>query len=187
MARSLLSLYAIDRDALRTIESELRALLQDDDRAGVAKMLGLGAELAARVASRPAVEWFLRTEDDADASPIYASLRRVTKKRALEAVWTSAHQSLEGRLRAYDRLREEKLVADAIDAALEPARVPFFLARKGATMGVVRDEERTILVEAIGPAGSLRGDGEDALPDELGAFGDALAEQDGTLLLHDAL
>src|SRR6185369_4436088 len=101
--------------------------------AGVAKMLGLGAELAARVSSRPAVEWFLRTDDDPDASPLYASLRRVTKKRALALVWTSEHPSLEGRLRAYDRLREEKPVADAIDAMLDPGRAPFFLARKGAT------------------------------------------------------
>ncbi len=187
MARTLLSLYAVDEDALRSLADELRGLLREDDREGVAKLLGLGAELAARLKSRPAIEWFLRTEDDAEASPLHASLRRIAKKRALSQVWTSAHASLEGRLRAYDRVREEKEVADAIDRALDPARVPFFLARKGATMGLLREGDRARLSQALGPHGSLRGEGEDALPDELAAFGDALAEHDGTLLVHDAL
>jgi hypothetical protein len=187
MARSLLSLYLVDLDAMRAIEAELRALLEEDDHAGVAKLLGLGAELAARVAARPAVEWFLRADDDPEAAPFHASLRRVTKKRALQQVWTSEHPSLEGRLRAYDRIRDETLVAEAIDRALDMSRVPFFLWRRGATMGLLQAADRRTLVDAIGPGGSLRDEGAEPLPDELSLFGDALADHEGTLLLHDAL
>ena len=184
MARPLLGLFTVDRSALDRLTAELRPLLASDDRAGVARLLGLAEALAQKLATRPAVEWFLRTDDDAEASPFHASLRRIAKKRALEAAWTSEHPSLEGRLRAYDTLREEAPVAAAIDRALDPARVPFFLARKGATCGVLLDADRTLIVDAIGPGGTLR---DDELPPELAAFGDALAELEGELLLHDAL
>lgn len=184
MARTRLSIYALQRGALAELESELRTLLSDDDREGVGKLLGLGEALAARVASRPAVEWFLRDDDDAEASPLYASLRRVAKKRTLEKVWTSEHPSLEGRLRAYDTIRDDRALAAAVDRALDHARVPFFLMRKGATMGLVTEKDRAAIADAIGPGGSLR---DDDLPPELAAFGDALAEQDGDLLIHDGL
>lgn len=187
MARPLLSLYAVDDQAMHALERELRALLSEDDRVGAAKLLGLGEQLSTRLASRPAVEWFLRTDDDAEAAPFFASLRRIAKKRALEKVWTSAHPSLEGRLRAYDVLRDEPAVAAAIDRALDSARVPFFLGRKGATVGMLRAAERTTLVDAIGPGGSLGGSGDEALPDELSAFGEALVEHDSVLLMHDGL
>lgn len=184
MARPLLALFTLDRSALDALSAELRPLLGNDDRAGVARLLGLAEALAQKLSSRPAVEWFLRTDDDAEASPFHASLRRIAKKRALEQVWVSEHPSLEGRLRAYDTLRDDARVAAAIDRALDPARVPFFLARKGATCGLLDDGDRALLAEALGPGGSLR---DDELPPELAAFGDALAELDGDLLLHDAL
>jgi hypothetical protein len=184
MARPLLALFSLDRAALDALGAELRPLLTTDDRPAVARLLGLGEALSQKLGERPAVEWFLRTDDDPEATAFHASLRRIAKKRALEQVWASEHPSLEGRLRAYDVLREDRPVAAAIDRALDASRVPFFLARKGATCGVLSDADRSTLVDAIGPGGSLR---DDDLPAELGAFGDALADLDGDLLLHDAL
>jgi hypothetical protein len=183
MARTLLSLYRLDRDALAALGLELRTLLEADDHAGVAKLLGLGEALAARIAQRRAVDWFLR-DDEGEAAPFHASLRRITKKRALERVWTSEHPSLEGRLRAYEPLREAEGAATAIDRALDPSRVPFFLHRKGATTGQLDEPARAHLAGILGSSGSLR---DDDLPPELAAFGDALDEEDGTLLVHDGL
>src|SRR5437868_6017646 len=122
MARPLLTLFSLDRAALDALSGELRPLLVSDDRAAVAKLLGLGEALAQKLATRAAVEWFLRTDDDAEATAFHASLRRIAKKRALEQVWTSEHPSLEGRLRAYDTLRDEPTVAAAVDRALDPGR-----------------------------------------------------------------
>jgi hypothetical protein len=184
MARPLLALYTLDRASLDALGAELRPLLVHDDRPAVARLLGLGEALQQKLATRPAVEWFLRTDDDPDATPFHASLRRIAKKRALEQAWASEHPSLEGRLRAYDSLRDDKEVAAAIDRSLDPARVPFFLARKGATCGLVVEADRALLEGALGPSGTLR---DDDLPPELAAFGDALAELEGDLLLHDAL
>jgi hypothetical protein len=150
----------------------------------VAKLLGLGEALAQKLADRPAVEWLVRTDDDAEAAPFFASLRRVAKKRALEKVWTSEHRSLEGRLRAFEPLREIAEAAGAIDRALDPERVPFFLVRRGGTAGILGDADRQRIVDALGPSGSIR---DDDLPPELAAFGDALDEVDGELLVHDAL
>ena len=185
MARTLLSLYRIDGTALRVLSESLRAELAADDRAAVAKRLGLGPSLADRLTSRPAIDWLVRPDDDADAAPIFASLRRIAKKGALEKVWTSEHPSLEGRLRAFEPLRDEPGAAAAIDRALDPAPVPFFLVRKGATVGVLGEAERAAIAGAIGASGSIR---DDDLPPELAAFGDALEELDGgDLLVHDAL
>src|SRR5687767_4465943 len=116
MSRPLLSLYRLDRDKLHELSAQLRELLARDDRAALSSLLGLGEELARRLAAqRWAVGMMLRPDDDAEAAPIFASLRRVIKRAALEHVWTSESPALEGRLRAYDVLRDEKDVADAID------------------------------------------------------------------------
>lgn len=184
MARTLLTLYRLDREALAALSNELRELLRADDRTAVAKVLGLGEALAQKLATRPAIEWFVRNDDDEEAAPFFASLRRIAKRRALEKAWTSEHPSLEGRLRAYDTLRALDDAAAAIDRALDASRVPFFLSRRGATTGILADSDRQRIVSALGPSGEIR---DDDLPPELAAFGDALDDLDGDLLVHDAL
>jgi hypothetical protein len=179
--RPRLSLYALDRPALKALSAELKALLLADDRAGLAALLGLGADLAARLASGPrAVDWLLRPEGDAAAAPIFASLRRITKKRTLSLSWTSAEPSLEGRLRNFDLLREDAQVASLIDKLLDAQRLPWFLLRPGATCGWLDDARREAL------AGELR-KLKPSLTRELAAFADALREIDGDVVAHDGL
>jgi hypothetical protein len=181
MSRPLLSLYRLDRDKLHELSAKLRELLAKDDRAALAGLLGLGDELARRIsAERWAIGFMLRADDDAQAAPIFASLRRVTKRAALEHVWTSESPALEGRLRAYDVLREERDIAEAIDRLLEPSRVPWFLQRPGGTAGWLGSEQREELasrMEELGPA----------LPLEVNAFVEALGGMDGDVLIHDRL
>jgi NAD(P)-dependent dehydrogenase (short-subunit alcohol dehydrogenase family) len=181
MSRPLLSLYRLDRDKLHELSVKLRELLARDDRAGLSTLLGLGEELARRLASeRWAVGLMLRPDEDPQASPIFASLRRVAKRAALEHVWTSESPALEGRLRAYDILRDEQDVADTIDRLLDQVRLPWFLQRPGATGGWLGAEQRETLaqrMEGLGPA----------LPDEVNAFVEALGGMDGDALVHDRL
>ena len=181
MSRPLLSLYRLDRDKLQEISAELRSHLANDDRAALAAMLGLGEELARRIATdSPAVRMMLRADDDPQATAIFASLRRVVKRAALEHVWSSESPALEGRLRAYDVLREEEDIAATIDRFLDGARLPWFLQRPGATGGWLPDDEREDLarrMEQLGPA----------LPDEINAFVEALGGMDGAALVHDRL
>lgn len=179
--RTTLSLYALDRPALVAFTKDLKDLLLADDRAGLAALLELSGSLAARLAETPrAVDWFLRPESSPEAAPFFSSLRRVAKKRALELSWTSPEPSLEGRLRQYDVLREDTEIAARIDKLLSPARLPWFLVRPGATCGWLDGAGRAQL------AGELRRL-RSALPAELAAFADALAEMDGDAVAHDAL
>ena len=179
--RPTLSLYALDRPALKAFSARLKELFVADDRAALAAELGLGAELAARLARGPrAVDWFLRPEDDAEASPFFASLRRVAKKKALELAWTSDAPSLEGRLRAFEPLREDPAIAAPIDKLLDAGRLPWFLVRPRATCGWLPAEAKDRL------AGELRGL-RPVLTKELTAFADALADVDGDVVAHDAL
>ena len=179
--RPRLSLYALDRPALKAFSAELKGVLLADDRAGLATLLGLGADLAARVASGPrAVDWLLRPEGDAAASPLFASLRRVAKKRALELSWTSTEPSLEGRLRHFDLLREDAVIAGLLDKLLDSDRLPWFLVRPGATSGWLDGAKREVL------AGELR-QLKASLPNELATFADALREVDGDVVAHDML
>jgi hypothetical protein len=181
MTRPLLSLYRLDREKLQAMSSELRALLAMDDRAGLAALLGLGEELARRLAGeRWAVAVMLRPDDDAHVAPIFASLRRVTKRAALEHVWTSESPALEGRLRAYDVLREEPEIASSLDKLLEPTRLPWFLQRPGGTAGWLNDEQRETLARGMQELGP-------ALPDEVNAFAEALGGMDGDALVADRL
>ncbi len=177
----MLSLFRLDRAALGAFTSELRGLLARDDRAGVSSLLGLGEELARRVtAASRAVDLLLRPDDDPEVAPLFASLRRVAKRSALEHVWTSESPSLEGRLRAYDILRDEDEIAGKIDRLLDIANLPWFLQRPGGTGGWLDDEQRAELAErmqALGPT----------LPDEVNAFVDALSGMDGDVLVHDRL
>lgn len=179
--RPRLSLYALDRPALKAFSAELKALLLADDRPGLAALLGLGADLAARVASGPrAVDWLLRPEGDAEVAPIFASLRRVVKKRALELSWTSAEASLEGRLRNFDLLREDAKVAGLVDKLLDSHRLPWFLVRPGGTSGWLDGAMREALA---GEMWALRA----SLPKELTAFAEALREMEGDVVAHDLL
>jgi hypothetical protein len=179
--RPRLSLYALDRPALKAFSAELKALLLADDRAAVATLLGLGPELAQRVASGArAVDWILRPETDPTAAPIFASLRRVAKKRALELAWTSDEPSLEGRLRHFDLLREDATIAGLIDKLLDANRLPWFLVRPGATSGWLDAAKREALAEELHPL-------KPSLPKELAAFADALHEVDGDVVAHDML
>jgi hypothetical protein len=179
--RPRLSLYALDRPALKAFSAELRAALLADDRAALATLLGLGGELTARVASGArAVDWLLRPETDAEAAPIFASLRRVAKKRALSLAWTSAEPSLEGRLRHFDLLREDAAVAGLIDKLLDDKRLPWFLVRPGATSGWLDGAQREALareLSALAPS----------LPKELAAFAHAIGDIDGDVIAHDGL
>jgi hypothetical protein len=163
------------------LSKELKSLLLADDRAGIAALLELGGGLAERVASGPrAVDWFLRPETDTEAAPLFASLRRVSKKRALSHAWTSQAPSLEGRLRGYDVLREDREVAGLIDKLLDPGRLPWFLVRPGATCGWLDDAKRGELdrhLRVLRPT----------LPQELAEFSSALHEIDGAVVAHDRL
>jgi hypothetical protein len=179
--RPRLSLYALDRPALKELSRELKALLLADDRTGLAKALGLGEGLAARIAEGPrAVDWLLRPETDPEAAPLFASLRRVAKKRALSLSWTSSEPSLEGRLRQFDLLREDERIASLIDKLLDSHRLPWFLVRPGATGGWLDDAKRETLASEMRQLKA-------ALPKELSAFAEALGEIDGDVIAHDQL
>jgi len=179
--RPRLSLYALDRPRLKAFSAELKALLLADDRAGLAALLGLGPDLAQRIAQGTrAVDWLLRPEADAFATPLFASLRRVAKKRALELAWTSEEPSLEGRLRHFDLLREDAKLAELLDKLLDKARLPWFLVRPEATCGWLDNAKRESL------AADLRGL-RPSLPKELVAFADALRDMDGDVVAHDQL
>jgi hypothetical protein len=181
MSRPVLSLYRLDRERLHQLSSRLREVLTHNDRIGLSELLELGKELAARVELAPrAVDLFLIPEDDPEAAPFVASLRRVGKRAALERVWTSASPALEGRLRAYDVLRDEPEVARAIDRLLDAELLPWFFRPAGSTGGWLDDAERAALVErmeALAPS----------LPDEVKAFVEALGDVGGDVMIHDRL
>jgi len=181
VSRSVLSLYRLDRQKLGEASGQLKELLAADDREGLTAWLGLGEELGKRIRdARRAVDLMLRPDGDVHVAPIFASLRRIAKKAALEHVWTSESPSLEGRLRAYDVLRDDPDIASRIDRLLDEATLPWFLRRPGGTGGWLEEEQRTILaraMEALGPA----------LPDEVNAFVEALGGMDGDALVHDKL
>lgn len=180
-ARATLSLYVLDRPALKELAAELRRSLIADDRASLAATLELGGALAQRLATEPrAVDWFLRPESDRDAAPLFASLRRVAKKRALEQRWTSPTAALEGRLRMFDVIREDKPLAALVDKLLDAARLPWFLVRPGATGGWLDAPDRERLAAGLLP---LR----PALPREVVEFVSALDDLDGPVIAHDGL
>ncbi len=184
MTRALLSLFALDGTALSAFEAELRDALSRDDRDAVVALLGLGGSFADVVRGAPrAVDLFLVPETAPDRAGLYASLRRVVKKRALHLLWTSASPALEGRLREYDRVREEPEVARRVDALLDARRVPWFLRRPGATAGALGGSDRQKLAEGLEDL-EHRGQG---LPDEIVVFAKALDEAEGDVLCHDGL
>ncbi len=174
MSRPLLSIYRLDRSKLALLTQELRDLLSKDDRAGLASLIGLGQELTLRVTrARWAIDLMLRPDDDPEVAPIFASLRRIAKRGALEHVWTSESP-------AYDVLRDDEDLSRRIDRMLDSARLPWFLRRPGGTSGWLDDEERGLLVSDMEPLGP-------ALPDEVNAFVEVLGGITGDALVHDLL
>lgn len=178
-----LVLYALDRPKLVAFSNELRVALQDDDADALGRTLELSDAFAARLKGPDApalVTWFLRSEADKDAAPLFASLRRIAKKRALEVAWTSPHSSLEGRLRLYDVIREDAEIAVRIDKLLSPSRLPWFLVRSGATCGWLDGAGRRQLAADLD---RLRA----ALPPEIVEFASALGDIEGDVVAHDML
>jgi hypothetical protein len=180
MSRSTLSLFTLDRPLLDAFSAELRAVLAEDAREPFIALLGLGGGFADRArAAKHAVDLFLVPETEASHAGIYASLRRVVKKRALTLAWTSPSPALEGRLRAYEPLREDAEAARRADALLESSRVPWFLRRPGGTAGWLNREDCDALREALSEL-------EDP-PPEISALAEALGELSGDVLCHDGL
>ena len=176
-----LCLYELDRPALKQLSSELREALYDDDSVALGSFLELGDKLTARLGeAERLVDWFLRDDTDEAAAPLYASLRRVSKKRALTPLLSDAERSLEGRLRGFELLREDKALAAAIDKLLNPKRVPWYLRRRGCTCGWLDNDTRDELVRRCRP---LR----PSLTPELRRFADALEEAQGDIIAHDGL
>jgi hypothetical protein len=181
MSRLVLSLYRLDRAGLARFSDRLREVLTHNDRIGLSELLELGRELAARVESVPrAVDLFLVPETDAEVAPFVASLRRLGKRAALERVWTSESPSLEGRLRAYDVLRDEPEIAEALDRLLNSDWLPWFLRPSGSTGGWLHNADRAALAERMASLAP-------SLPDEVNAFAEALADVEGDVMIHDRL
>ncbi|MCA9624271.1 MAG: hypothetical protein KC731_34840 [Myxococcales bacterium] len=176
----MLTLYELDRAALQTFTEELREALLDDDAEALGRLLELADSLRGKLGERPLVEWFLLPEEHPDARPLHASLRRISKKRALTKVLTSSHAGLEGRLRNFEVLREDRATARRIDKLLSLKRLPWYLRPKGATGGWLGPQDREALAESMG---ALRG----SLTPELSELAGGLAEADGDVVLHDRI
>jgi hypothetical protein len=181
MSRRTLSLFRLDRPALRAFGEELRAALVANDRAALASLLELAPALAEWLERRErVVDFFLVPESDPGSAPFYGSLRRIAKKRALRKMFTSEHPSLEGRLRGYEPLSEDEEIAADIAKLLDPKRLPWYLRRPGATGGWIDDPTRARLARALDALGPV-------LTPELASFAAALGALDGDAVTHDAL
>jgi hypothetical protein len=180
MSRTLLSLYRLDRAALRTFEARLRESLAEDNRPSLVSLLGLHGDLAGRIERAPyAVDPFLAPDTYPPSAPLFAALRRVAKQCALSLVWTSDSPALEGRLQAFDGIREDPALARLADALLDKGRVPWFLRRQGSTCGVLTPSECGVLAHGL--------EALDEPPPELLALAQALGEWEGEVLCHDTL
>ncbi len=178
---ALLALYELDRGALKAFTSELEAVLLADDGPRLAALLELGGDLFETIAQRRnLIELFVLPEDAPQRAPVWASLRRVSRKRSMTKVFTSTHATLEGRLRAYDVLRDDKEISRSVDRLLNPKRLPWYLRRAGATCGWLSGDERARLVQSMT---RLRA----ALTPELVEALDGLVEIDGDVVAHDAM
>jgi hypothetical protein len=180
MSRSRLSLFAVDEAALKAFGDELRATLTEDDRDAVVRLLELSGPGALYVKSvSSAADVFLASEDYAASAPVFAALRLAARERALKLAWTSDALSLEGRLRAFEALREDARLAARVDRLLNGESVPWFLRRSGDTCGWVGDAERRELAQGLA--------GLDDPPEELSAFARGLEQVNGRALCHDTL
>lgn len=171
MSRSLLSLYRLDRAALQRFSGELEALLAIDDRAGLAALLELDGTRAFPEL-RDAVHAFLLPPSGAPAAELFEAADRVAKKLALRRVFESDSPALEGRLRAFDALREDGVAAGLVDRLLNPKRLPWYLRRPGRSGGWIAPEMCAELNLRLGSLGAL-------LPPEIRNFARGLEQIDG--------
>jgi hypothetical protein len=180
VSRSRLSLFEVDREALASFSSELRAALAEDDRDALVRMLHLdGASAEPLRAASHAVFVLLAAESHPPSAPIFQAVRSAAKQRALRLSWTSESLALEGRLPGFESLRDEPELARRVDALLDGAGVPWFLRRPGATFGSLARMEREEVAEALTRL--------DDPPPELVAFATALGAMEGNALCHDTL
>ncbi len=181
MSRALLTLYELDRAALKALSAELRDTLTKNDVDALAGLLELG-DKAREIASKfeRTIDPFLLPDTHDNAKVLWASLRRIAKKRALSKIATSESAALEGRLRAYEPLRDDKQAAVLVDKLLNPLRLPWFLRRKGASGGWLNGEQREQLGLRLS---KLR----PTLTPELNALARSLAEVDADAVLHDGI
>jgi hypothetical protein len=181
VSRAVLSLYELDRNALKAVSAELETVLADNDVAGLVKLLELGDSLAQRLDSTAQlVDLFLMPESSEQSTPLFASLRRISKKRALTKLMTSSDPALEGRMRGFDLLRDERTLAGHLDRMLNPLRLPWYLRRKDASCGWLKASQRDALasgMRALAPA----------LTDELVELLEGLEQTDEDVILHDGL
>ncbi len=181
MSRTTLSLYELDREALQALSAELRASLESDDLAALCATLELSDAMRPVLQARQRlVDAFLLPPERADTKPLWSSLRRIAKKRALTKVLTSSDQALEGRLRSFEPLRERRDAADLIDKLLNPKRLPWYLRVKDASGGWIDGGQRRRLVaelERLRPR----------LTPELIELADALGDVSADAVLHDGL
>ena len=181
MTRTNLSLYELDRPALKKVSAELEAALMSDDAVKLAELLELGDAMRDKLHGRERlVDHFLLPAEHHIAKPLFASLRRISKKRALSKVMTSSDAALEGRLRGYELLRNNAQAAKLIDKLINPKRLPWYLRVDGATCGWLNDEQRKDLISEMKP---LRG----SLTPELVEFVDALEDCVADAVMHDML
>jgi hypothetical protein len=176
-----LCLYELDRPALKRISAELEATLRADDHAELAKLLELSDALATKLRDRERlVDWFLLPDEHPDAKPLLASLRRISKKRAFTKVLESSDSALEGRLRNFDALRENKRAATLVDKLLSQKRLPWYLRTTGGTCGWIDSDKRAELCDAMA---AMR----NSLTPELIELLDGLKDVSGDAVLHDSL
>lgn len=177
----MIQLYELDRPALRAFTEELKAALLDDDREALASLLELQGALEDTLAASPRlIDLFLLPESEPRVVPLWASVRRISRKRAMTKVFTSTHASLEGRLRAYDVLRDDKHLSRRIDRLLNPKRLPWYLRREGASGGWLDGDEREQLVTGMKKL-------KPSLTPELVELLQGLGEIDGDVIAHDGL
>lgn len=173
MSRSTLSLYQLDRGALKALSSEVEGVLGDNDRSALARILGVD-ELALGSRER-LVDHFLVADGE-----LHAALRRAAARRALTKKFSSESPALEGRLRAFDALRDDPTAAAAVDRLLNPKRMPWYLRRAGTTCGWLDGAQRETLCVRLDRLRS-------SLTPELRAFADGLAAIEGDAIAHDGL
>lgn len=177
MSRRTLALFALDRPALKALSAELEGLLLADDRAGLARLLGLEP---ARLEGRARLVDHLLVAESGPADDLYVALRGLAVRRALRPGFASDAPALEGRLRAFDVLREDAATGASLDRLLNPRRLPWYLRRHGATGGWLDGDERRALVERLRKVAPR-------LTPELRAFAQGLEAIPGDVIAHDGL
>jgi hypothetical protein len=177
VSRSKLVLYRLDRPALKALSEEVLRVLTANDTAGLASLLGLDAEA---VLFRPRLVDHFLVPERGDPAGLHAALRKAAKARALTPSFASDSLALEGRLRAFEPLRDDATAAAAIDKLLNPKRVPWYLRASDATAGWLEAKDAAELARRMD---RLKGQ----LTPELKSFAQGLASIPGDVIAHDSL